>query len=235
MKQFLKNILDKFRNNVFPIDAIDLNRPISIQKILWDEARHESANFCKPHLNGALLFDDIDQLRSFVISKIPQAGLILEFGVYKAHSLNMFAKYCKLANDNRMLYGFDNFEGLEEEWFGHFSSASDFNLKGQIPSVEDNVILHKGWIKDTLPEFLSNNPEKIAFIHVDTDTYTPAKFILENIKDRLTRGSIVLFDEFFGYPNWKNGEFRAFSEVLSDRDIEFIAFGSEQTAIIIND
>ena len=234
MKQFFKNILSKCRNNVFPLKEIDLNRPISVQKILWDEARHESAIFCKPHLSRALLFDDVDQLQRFVISKIPEVGNILEFGVYQACSLNLFAKHVKLNNDKRTLHGFDSFEGLEEEWFGHFSSAADFDLKGEIPEVEDNVQLHKGWIKDTLPDFLSNNTEEIAFIHIDTDTYTPAKFILEKLNKQLIQGSVILFDEFFGYPNWQNGEFRAFNEILSDRNTQFIAFGSEQAAIIIN-
>ena len=234
MKQFFKNTLRKFRNNAFPLKEIDLNRPISVQKILWDEARHESASFCKPHMSNALLFDDVDQLQSFVISKIPKVGNILEFGVYQAHSLNLFAKHIKLNNDKRTLHGFDSFEGLEEEWFGHFNSAADFDLKGEIPEVEDNVQLHKGWIKDTLPDFLSNNTEEIAFVHIDTDTYTPAKFILEKINKQLIHGSVILFDEFFGYPNWQNGEFRAFNEILSDRDTQFMAFGSEQAAIIIN-
>ena len=89
MKQFFKNTLRKFRNNAFPLKEIDLNRPISVQKILWDEARHESASFCKPHMSNALLFDDDDQLQKFVISKILKVGNILEFGVYQAHSLNL--------------------------------------------------------------------------------------------------------------------------------------------------
>ena len=233
MKQFLKNTLTKITNNIFPIQAIDLNRPVSVQKILWDKARLESANFCEPYLDRALLFNDEDNLRNFVISKIPKDGLILEFGVYQAHSLNLFAKYCKFNGDGRTLHGFDSFEGLEEEWFGHFNSAADFDLKGGIPSVEDNVRLYKGWINKTLPNFLSEMSGKIAFIHIDTDTYTPAKFILESIKERLMPGSIILFDEFYGYPNWHNGEYLAFQEILSKWDIQFIAFGSEQAAIEI--
>ena len=235
MRHFLKKFLSKIRNNILPLEAIDLNRPVSIQKILWDEARHESANFCRPYLNGALLFDDEDQLRKYVFSKIPKEGIILEFGVYQAHSINLFAQHSKFQDDKRPLHGFDNFEGLEEEWFGHFSAAEDFNLKGCIPLVEDNVKLHKGWIKDTLPEFLTVNPERIAFVHIDTDTYTPAKLILELLNERLVEGSVILFDEFFGYPNWQNGEFRAFKKLLSNRKIEFIAFGSEQAAIRINE
>ena len=47
------------------------------------------------------------------------------------------------------------------------------------------------------------------------------------------QGSIILFDEFYGYPNWHNGEYLAFQEILSKWDIQFIAFGSEQAAIEI--
>jgi len=235
MKRIFKNILGKFTNNFFPLEAIDRNRPISVQKILWDEARRESAEFCRPHLESALLLDDEDALRRFVISKTPSAGLILEFGVYQAHSLNLFANYCKKKGDGRTLYGFDSFEGLEEEWFGHFSSAADFDLGGALPKVEENVKLFKGWIDKTLPEFLASTSELIALVHIDIDTYTPAKLILEYLNDRLVSGSIILFDDFYGYPNWQNGEYRAFIEVLGERNIEFIAFGSEQVAIRIID
>ncbi len=233
MKRLLKFILAKITNNFFPLAAIDLNRPISIQKILWDEARHESAAFCRQHLHKALLFDNEDALRRFVISKIPQAGLILEFGVYQAYSLNLFARHCGMNGDKRTLYGFDSFEGLEEEWFGHFSAATDFDLGGALPNVEKNVKLFKGWIDKTLPIFLKDHKEALALIHIDTDTYTPAKFVLESLKDRLVPGSIILFDDFYGYPNWQNGEYLAFSEVLSDLKVEFIALGSEQVAVKI--
>jgi hypothetical protein len=233
MKQFLKNILVKFTNNIFPLDAVDRNRPVSIQKILWDEARHESADFCRPHLNTSLLFNDEDSLRRFVISQIPGTGLILEFGVYQAHSLNLFAQYCKERGDVRMLYGFDSFEGLEEEWFGHFSSAADFDLGGALPKIGENVKLFKGWIDKTLPHFLESHSEAVALIHIDTDTYTPAKHILLSLKDRLVPGSIILFDDFYGYPNWQNGEYRAFKEVLGEHQLEYIAFGSEQVAFKI--
>jgi hypothetical protein len=235
MKRFIKGLLTKITNNFFPLAAIDRNRPISIQKILWDDARHESAKFCRPHLETALLLDDEDALRRFVISKILPEGLILEFGVYQAHSLNLFAEYCTRKDDQRTLYGFDSFEGLEEEWFGHFSSTADFDLGGNLPQVSKNISLFKGWIDQTLPNFLANHSENVAFIHIDTDTYTPAKLILESIKDRLVLGSIILFDDFYGYPNWQNGEYKAFKEVLKDHKFEFIAFGSEQVAIKILD
>jgi hypothetical protein len=38
--------------------------------------------------------------------------------------------------------------------------------------VEDNVRLHKGWIADTLPQFIAaRTPGQAAFIHIDTDVY----------------------------------------------------------------
>lgn len=80
-----------------------------------------------------------------------------------------------------------------------------FDLAGIIPEVESNVSLIKGWISNTLPEFISQSPEQIAFIHIDTDTYTPCKTILELCGERLADQAVILFDELLCYPGWKYG------------------------------
>ena len=87
-----------------------------------------------------------------------------------------------------------------------------FNLQGQLPKVESNVTLIKGWFNETLPSFLKEHPEPVALVHIDSDIYSSAKYILETIP--LQDGTIVIFDEFFGYPEWRNGEYKAWNEFL---------------------
>ncbi len=133
----------------------------------------------------------------------------------------------------RTLYGFDSFEGLEESWAGSSLPEGTFNLDGVLPNVAENVVLTKGWVQDTLPVFFDSNKDKIAYLHVDTDTYAPAKAILSLAKPRLQKGSIILFDELIGYPNWELGEYLALSEELPNDTYEFIAFADRQSAIRI--
>jgi hypothetical protein len=104
-----------------------------------------------------------------------------------------------------------------------------------MPKVNQNVTLIPGWFDEVLPGFLISQKDQIAFLHIDSDTYESAVIILEALGDRLMTNSIILFDEFQGYPNWKNAEFKAWNEFVSKNNIkyEFLAFSNEQCALII--
>ncbi len=82
--------------------------------------------------------------------------------------------------------------------------------------------------------FLDQHPgEPLALLHIDTDTYTPARFLLDALKPRLVPGSIIAFDELIGYPNWQAHEAKALGEALPRAGYRFIAFTSRQAAIRI--
>ncbi|GAA5316974.1 MAG: hypothetical protein AseanaTS_21780 [Candidatus Pelagadaptatus aseana] len=103
--------------------------------------------------------------------------------------------------------------------------SSRFDRKGIFPKVSENVHLIDGYIEDTLPNFVgSTDGLEIAFVHVDTDTYSPASVILKNLKPYLSSGSIILFDELCGYPNWRAHEYKALIENFSEDEYEFIGF-----------
>ena len=50
--------------------------------------------------------------------------MFLEFGVFKGDSTKLFASF--LSDQKRIIYGFDSFEGLDEEWI-----STDYNPKGK--------------------------------------------------------------------------------------------------------
>ena len=85
----------------------------------------------------------------------------------------------------------------------------------------ENVELVKGMIEDTLPEFLKYNQETVAFIHIDTDLYSSAVTILNNLKTRIKKGTIILFDEINDYPDYREHEIKAFAEFLIDTGLEY--------------
>ena len=53
------------------------------------------------------------------------------------------------------------------------------------------------------------------------------------IKPYLQKGSIILFDEFYGYPNWQLYEYKAFTEEFNPNEYKYIAFCTRQVAIEI--
>jgi len=60
-----------------------------------------------------------------------------------------------------------------------------FDRAGSRPKARDNVDLIVGDSEDTLPAFLASVKAPISFVHIDTDTYTPCRHGLEQIKQSL--------------------------------------------------
>ena len=122
----------------------------------------------------------------------------------------------------------------KENWItDEFHAIGTFALTKN-PKVSKNVKIIKGKVQDTLDNFLKKNKNsKIIFTHMDMDTYTPTKYVLKKIKPLLTKGSIILFDEFYGFPNWKSNEYKAFTEVFDENEYKYFAFGNRQVAIEI--
>lgn len=157
--------------------------------------------------------------------------------MYKGASLRYWGN-----NLNHQVFGFDSFEGLAET-FGGIDSSMKFLRKGKKPRrIGRNSHLIVGRVENTLENFLKTHPVSglnqeqsglIRFCHFDMDVYEPTKYVLERIKSRLQPGSLLLFDEFMGNPNWKHSEYKALKETLEETRYEWIAFGPNQALLRI--
>jgi len=68
-------------------------------------------------------------------------------------------------------------------------------LKDQ--NLYKNVDLIKGDILETLDVYLDNNPHlKISLLHIDVDLYEPTKYILERLYSKVTKGGIIVLDDY---------------------------------------
>ena len=145
-------------------------------------------------------------------------GLFLEFGVASGTTIRA------IATTGRKIIGFDSFAGLPQDWR---EGAKAGAFAANVPEVPANVRLKIGLIENTLPAFLAENPETIRFLHIDTDLYAPAKFILTACKPRIRR-AIIVFDEFFNYPGWEDHEYKAFTEFIRDNpefSVKYLGLG----------
>ena len=68
---------------------------------------------------------------------------------------------------------------------------------------------------------------------MDMDTYASTKYALNKIKPFLKKGAVILFDEFYGYPNWQQEEYKAFIEVFNENEYKYIAFCESEVVIEI--
>lgn len=184
-------------------------------------AAEESAHYILDKMMPCAVFDSRYGLLDLAISHAPAQGLWLEFGVFNGKSINYVGK----RNGGRPMAGFDSFEGLAEDWSGTGLMRGAFDVGGRMPRVPSNVTLVKGWFDATVPPFLAEHPGPIAFGHLDADTYESTKYVLEQIADRLVVGTVLQFDEYLGYPGWKNGEYLAFANLCKERGIRYKYLG----------
>jgi hypothetical protein len=157
-------------------------------------------------------------------------GIVMEFGVFTGTTINYIAK--KLPQFD--IAGFDSFEGLPEFWRDGFDKGF---FTTPLPAVEKNVTLVKGWFDQTLPEFEKKDSRKIAYLHIDCDLYSSTKTIFSCLGDKIVEGTVIVFDEYFNYPGWMEGEFKAFMEFLAEtgKQYEYLTYNNrhEQVAVVI--
>jgi hypothetical protein len=158
------------------------------------------------------------------------SGLYLEFGVREGTTLNWIAKHTE-----QHVHGFDSFDGLPEDWTSAHRRGA-FKVPA-LPKVRGNCTLVRGLFDDSLPPFLREHPGKLAFVHIDSDLYVSAVSVFKQLGERFQRGTVIVFDEFFNYPGWQQGEYKAFMEFVALRKVQFEYLGychfGEQLALRI--
>ncbi len=199
--------------------------------VLLADAQRESAEFARANMRGALAVTRREDSLRIALARAPADGLVLEFGVGGGDSIRQIAAYA----EGRAVHGFDSFEGLPEDWAGRPEERGHYSLGGSAPDVPASVTLHKGPFADTLPDFLVRHDGPCAFVHVDCDLYSSAKTVLEALAPRLLPGTVILFDEYFNYPTWRDNEYKAFQEFTEAHRVSFdyLLWGHQEVAVVI--
>jgi len=190
---------------------------------------YHSTIFIKRQVLSRLLYQD------FLYRKILDTpGVICEFGVQWGSTI---VQLCNLRgtyepfNHSRIICGFDTFSGFPDVNVedGNCLKAGDYASEdGYEAELAEILSLHEsfsplahmkkfelvhGDVIETLPIWLEENPHTIIAMAIfDMDLYAPTKRALELIMPRLTKGSLLVFDELNAkaFP----GETQALSEVL---------------------
>lgn len=194
-------------------------------------ALNKSVDYIDENMPNAVGFETQKELIAYSLDQTMASGYYMEFGVFTGGTMRYMAKRKPKAE----FHGFDSFEGLPNDWSGMPFVKSTFSVKGALPKVPSNVSLHKGWFNETLPAWRKAHQGKVAFMHIDCDLYSSTVDILENLADRMQAGTIVLFDEYFNYPNWENHEYKAWKEFVAKYHVqyEYIGFARQQVAVRI--
>ena len=195
-------------------------------------ATEETARFVMEHMPKVPAFDHKFALFDHSLESVDgnRDGLYCEFGVYTGTTINYIA-----SQTGHTIHGFDSFEGLPEDWRTRFGKGA-FEMSG-LPKVRPNVQLHKGWFDKSLPVWAKENPGPMLFMHLDADLYSSTKTVFDVLGDRVVPGTVLQFDEYFNYPGWRDGEYKAFKEFVESRQVKFEYLGycprSEQVSVRI--
>ncbi len=142
-------------------------------------------------------------------------GEIVEFGIFKGNSFFRWIKFRDLLEQtySRKIIGFDIFGDFPEAKFeqdkmkrdafvaetngGISISYDEINQLLEDQGLSQNVEIIKGDILQTLDDYIDKNPHlKISLLHLDVDLYEPSKLVLERLYERVTKGGIIIFDDY---------------------------------------
>jgi hypothetical protein len=145
-------------------------------------------------------------------------GVVMEFGVRWGQNLSLFQSFRGMYepfNYSRMVVGFDTFEGfpavdaqdggagikagdyaVSKDWQGRLEALLEAHEQLSPLAQKKKHVLVKGDASQTIHRYLEENPQTVvALAYFDFDLYAPTKACLEAILPRLTKGSVVAFDE----------------------------------------
>lgn len=160
-------------------------------------------------------------------------GDFVECGVWKGGNLILLQKIIEKAKiNNRKIYGFDTFTGMpkptlhdlktnskdknnfyKKNWLYVSENEVRKNFKRNLNN-DDNLILIKGDVTETL-KIKSNIPNKISILRLDTDFYKSTKIELEVLYPRVSKGGIIIIDD---YGSWQGAK-KAVDEYFFNQSI----------------
>lgn len=146
-------------------------------------------------------------------------GDVMDFGTRWGNNAALFRSLRAIYepyNKHRKIIAFDTFTGFDR--FSSEDGIADSLQKGYFATTKDyeeyleknmheneklepvghikKFEICKGNIGTTLPDYLQANPQTIVSLaYFDFDLYAPTAVAFSKIQDRLTKGSIVAFDE----------------------------------------
>ena len=225
----LKSVLYRIVCGIYQLADVGRIHPIRERSL---RALERTVDYVERAMPDALGLESQRELIEYALAQTRVDGHYLEFGVFTGGTIRFIAKRIGA----RVIHGFDSFEGLPVGWSGFSLGRKAFNVGGRLPRVPGNVRLHPGWFDDVLPGWLASHAGPAAFIHIDCDIYSSTRTILTLLAERIVPGTVILFDEYFNYPNWEKHEFKAFREFVADHSVryQYLGYARQQVALRVD-
>jgi|TARA_B100000767_G_scaffold45570_1_gene39968 hypothetical protein len=213
------------------------------KKVNFDNLNQTILPSSRRSLSRILYYNDIYK------NILGKPGVIMEFGVEYGSTLSLLSKLRSIYepyNYSRKIIGFDTFSGFNsklnkdekklgwkkgdykveknyEKYLEEFLTQDE--LMAPLPHIKKFELV-KGDAGKTINNYLKkNNQTVIALAILDMDVYDPTKKVLQKIKNRLFKGSVLVFDQL-NHPDFP-GETKAVLEILGIRKFKLKSFHGE--------
>jgi len=224
LKKSVKNLFSAFGYEITKKgkDHVRIENFRSLVSAYEYQLNKNEFNSCRPgnplraHLLGRLLGTQPSQAFEIIkaLGKTESVtGDICEFGVAQGETSALIAN--EISQTGKILHLFDSFEGLpaptEKDQLKDdiFSLGSMDAYQGEMSCPLDMVLgrlaiidfpasryrVHQGYIEDLI-ETKSGFPERVSFAFVDFDFYEPIRIALEFLDLTLSRGGLIMVDDY---------------------------------------
>ncbi|MBF0543342.1 MAG: class I SAM-dependent methyltransferase [Candidatus Riflebacteria bacterium] len=165
-------------------------------------------------------------------------GEIVECGVFKGTSIVRFAMFRELLANHAAtkIIGFDVFsdeypdtkfeedKAQREHWIKTAGSSS-IDIKQLEAIFHDkgikNFELIKGDVLQTIPEYIKARPFlKISLLNIDIDFVESTTCVLENFYDHVSKGGIILLDNYAAF----HGDTKGIDDFFKGKDVQIRKF-----------
>lgn len=186
-------------------------------------------------LSAERLCANQEAIREVVRNNCP--GDIVECGVYQGGSVMTMASTLLELNDLRTIWLYDTFTGmtppeaididLHGKFGGHYEGANVADLNdvkacvGQAGYPEDRLVWVKG---DVIQTLTTTVPDRIAVLRLDTDWYASTYAELKYLYPLLSKGGILMIDDYGHWQGCKKAVDDYFEEQGIDPELEEIDY-----------
>jgi len=215
MRTKLRNIsnyiIGKFVNGVYNKELYNIDR------VLRKRSLERTAIYVEENMKNAIGLKNRIEIIKFLkeISNDKNNKLHLGFALYDAKMINTILKKI----EPNILYCFENVKGLEEDWkdYKKGNLKNNFSMKFE----RKNVKLVIGDYKENIKKLLNENKQKCELVYLDCNTYNITKEVLNVLKERIVKDTILFIYDYFNYLGWEEGQFKAFQEFVKENNIKY--------------
>jgi O-methyltransferase len=201
MMRIAKDLAHAIFNSIgFEVTRLRNGHPYSPTLRPWIESDAVRTELELPRRHSIVAPESMFMLMQWLDVALAAAGDVAEFGVWRGGTALLLHQRLASCAADRTLHLFDSFAGLPEanpardnhHRKGDFADTSETEVRALFRDAV-GVDIHPGLFEETATEVADR---RFCFAHIDADLYSSVRFASEFIFPRLSRGGVIVYDDY---------------------------------------